>query len=242
MVRDHLIHKYMGKFHRGNKRDSRRSSGFSHGGMHQAICDECGEPCEVPFRPTGDRPVYCSSCFENQGGGSRERHNKSRDFGSRDSRRSSAMYQAVCDQCGSPCEVPFKPTQGKPIYCDDCFGKNKDKGRKSSDRKSDSSDSLKKELASLNVKLDKILQVITSTQESKKVSVSSKLETTSSKADKVVIKEANKESDGTTKTTTKKVTKPVDKKVAKKVVSTKKATKESTNKTTAKKISTKKKK
>jgi len=31
------------------------------------------------------------------------------------------MYQAVCDQCGKPCEVPFRPTQGKPVYCDACF-------------------------------------------------------------------------------------------------------------------------
>lgn len=32
--------------------------------MHQAICDQCGKPCEVPFRPTGEKPVYCSACFE----------------------------------------------------------------------------------------------------------------------------------------------------------------------------------
>ncbi|HZI95877.1 MAG TPA: CxxC-x17-CxxC domain-containing protein [Candidatus Paceibacterota bacterium] len=31
------------------------------------------------------------------------------------------MYQAVCDQCGKSCEVPFRPTQGKPVYCDVCF-------------------------------------------------------------------------------------------------------------------------
>ncbi len=31
--------------------------------MHQAICNQCGKPCEVPFRPTGDRPVYCNVCF-----------------------------------------------------------------------------------------------------------------------------------------------------------------------------------
>lgn len=32
--------------------------------MHQAICDQCGKSCELPFRPTGDKPVYCSVCFE----------------------------------------------------------------------------------------------------------------------------------------------------------------------------------
>ena len=31
--------------------------------MHRATCAECGKSCEVPFRPTGEKPVYCSTCF-----------------------------------------------------------------------------------------------------------------------------------------------------------------------------------
>lgn len=31
--------------------------------MHTAICDRCGKRCEVPFRPRGNKPVYCSDCF-----------------------------------------------------------------------------------------------------------------------------------------------------------------------------------
>lgn len=31
--------------------------------MHPATCAECGVETQVPFRPTGDRPVYCSDCF-----------------------------------------------------------------------------------------------------------------------------------------------------------------------------------
>lgn len=34
--------------------------------MHQATCDKCQKECEVPFRPTSGKPVFCSSCFENQ--------------------------------------------------------------------------------------------------------------------------------------------------------------------------------
>ncbi len=41
--------------------------------MHKAICDNCGKECEVPFRPTSGKPVYCSNCFENQRGGSDSR-------------------------------------------------------------------------------------------------------------------------------------------------------------------------
>jgi len=39
--------------------------------MHKATCATCGESCEVPFRPTGDKPVYCSNCFRAQDGGDR---------------------------------------------------------------------------------------------------------------------------------------------------------------------------
>jgi len=31
--------------------------------MFSAICGECGKPTQVPFKPRGDRPVYCSDCF-----------------------------------------------------------------------------------------------------------------------------------------------------------------------------------
>jgi CxxC-x17-CxxC domain-containing protein len=45
-------------------RDSRRP------GMHEVTCDKCGKQCEVPFRPTGDKPVFCSDCFRKEGGSS----------------------------------------------------------------------------------------------------------------------------------------------------------------------------
>src|SRR3989339_221807 len=35
------------------------------------------------------------------------------------------MYKAKCTDCGAQCEVPFKPTEGKPVRCQDCFRKNK---------------------------------------------------------------------------------------------------------------------
>ncbi len=56
-------------------RQSRRASSGGGGGfsgsygsrppreMHAVVCAECGKDTEVPFQPTGDRPVYCSDCF-----------------------------------------------------------------------------------------------------------------------------------------------------------------------------------
>jgi len=33
--------------------------------MYDAVCADCGAPTQVPFKPRNDRPVYCSSCFQN---------------------------------------------------------------------------------------------------------------------------------------------------------------------------------
>ncbi len=34
--------------------------------MFDVTCDSCGRPAKVPFQPRGDRPVYCSDCFQQQ--------------------------------------------------------------------------------------------------------------------------------------------------------------------------------
>ena len=33
------------------------------------------------------------------------------------------MFDATCSECGAACKVPFKPTEGKPVRCQDCFKK-----------------------------------------------------------------------------------------------------------------------
>ncbi|HEX2141622.1 MAG TPA: zinc-ribbon domain containing protein [Candidatus Limnocylindria bacterium] len=40
-------------------------TGYSRGPreMFDAVCARCGKDTQVPFRPTGARPVYCSDCF-----------------------------------------------------------------------------------------------------------------------------------------------------------------------------------
>ncbi len=34
--------------------------------MHNAVCSACGCETQVPFKPTGDRPVFCSDCYKKQ--------------------------------------------------------------------------------------------------------------------------------------------------------------------------------
>ena len=36
--------------------------------MHTIECADCNKESTVPFRPRGDRPVYCSDCYESRGG------------------------------------------------------------------------------------------------------------------------------------------------------------------------------
>ena len=31
--------------------------------MYDAVCADCGKTAQVPFQPTGSRPVYCNDCF-----------------------------------------------------------------------------------------------------------------------------------------------------------------------------------
>ena len=38
------------------------------------------------------------------------------------------MHKATCSECKKECEVPFKPTEGKPVYCKECYFKKKDSG------------------------------------------------------------------------------------------------------------------
>ena len=52
---------------RFDRRDSNRSRGSEDRDMHEAICAKCGSECEVPFRPTEGKPVYCSDCFKKRG-------------------------------------------------------------------------------------------------------------------------------------------------------------------------------
>jgi CxxC-x17-CxxC domain-containing protein len=39
--------------------------------MFTATCSSCGNEAQVPFQPSGDKPVYCSTCFQQRGGGAR---------------------------------------------------------------------------------------------------------------------------------------------------------------------------
>jgi CxxC-x17-CxxC domain-containing protein len=35
------------------------------------------------------------------------------------------MFEATCSNCGKTAMVPFRPTSGKPVFCDDCFSRRR---------------------------------------------------------------------------------------------------------------------
>lgn len=56
------------KLSRGSSGDPARQAG-SFGGsrqMYSTTCSSCGREAQVPFQPTGSKPVYCSDCFSSQ--------------------------------------------------------------------------------------------------------------------------------------------------------------------------------
>ncbi|KKQ28055.1 MAG: hypothetical protein US42_C0002G0010 [Candidatus Magasanikbacteria bacterium GW2011_GWC2_37_14] len=162
----------------------------------KAVCSECGDNCELPFRPSGERPVFCSNCFGKQqdnGGGSRpsnfasdrrERPN----FGA-----DRQMHDATCAKCGDNCQVPFRPTD-KPVYCSNCFKKDENRGSR------DNGD-VTEQIKQLHVKIDKLMKFLGVVTESKPETKKTK-ETV---VKEVVEKEATKEKKTKTKAAVKKV-------------------------------------
>lgn len=109
----------------------------------------------------------------NQGGGRdfgrRDFGGRGRGFGGGFNRGSERreMFSAVCSNCGKECQVPFRPTNGKPVYCSDCFekmggGRSDERRQERSDYRpqAPSVDQNKAQIDAINVKLDKILSIL----------------------------------------------------------------------------------
>lgn len=50
------------------KQQSRDGGGRGYGSrereMHDVVCARCGKQTQVPFKPSGDKPVYCKDCYQ----------------------------------------------------------------------------------------------------------------------------------------------------------------------------------
>lgn len=55
--------------HSRHQGERRQDNNYRERMLHKAICADCNKECEVPFRPSQDRPVYCKDCFSKRKGG-----------------------------------------------------------------------------------------------------------------------------------------------------------------------------
>ena len=94
--------------------------------------------CNQPFTFTADdqqyhrekgytnEPKRCASCRQNRRSSSAG-YNSGDSYGSTYAsgydRPRREMHDAVCAQCGKNTQVPFRPSQDRPVYCSDCFSK-----------------------------------------------------------------------------------------------------------------------
>lgn len=52
-----------GRFGQGRSGQGRFGQDRGPREMFTAICAECGKEAQIPFKPRGDKPVYCNDCF-----------------------------------------------------------------------------------------------------------------------------------------------------------------------------------
>ena len=90
------------------------------------VCRECGQ--EFTFT-TGEQEFYSSRGLVNEPKrcpecrtARRAEHRGS--YG--DSRR---VHSVTCAACGAETTVPFEPTEGRPVYCRECYAKMKETGQ-----------------------------------------------------------------------------------------------------------------
>jgi len=101
-----------------------------------------------------------------RGGGFREGGFRDRDSRSSERRSRPEMHEVTCDKCGKQCEVPFKPTESKPVFCSDCFRKDGDSSGSRSNFGSRNRESVPKsgisseQFNQINAKLDRILEFL----------------------------------------------------------------------------------
>ena len=105
-------------------------------------CSDCGESfvhsaedqARYAERGFTNDPKRCRECREKRkaegggggGGGGRGGYSgggggDGGGGGGRGARSDRESYEATCAECGVTTTVPFKPTQGRPVYCRDCF-------------------------------------------------------------------------------------------------------------------------
>ena len=103
------------------------------------VCRDCGQSFtfttgEQEFfasRGFTNEPSRCEACRASRKAG-READGFSSGRGSSGGYgRDREMYSATCASCGNEARVPFQPRGDRPVYCSDCFSKQRGSGASS---------------------------------------------------------------------------------------------------------------
>jgi CxxC-x17-CxxC domain-containing protein len=94
-------------------------------------CSDCGttftfsaeEQEQFASRGYTNEPKRCPTC--RQARKARQDGNNRYGSDSYSYRPSRRMFPVKCSECGKDTEVPFEPTNGRPVYCSDCYRKVK---------------------------------------------------------------------------------------------------------------------
>ena len=80
------------------------------------VCQDCG--LEFIFS-AGEQEFYQERALKMSPKRCRECRINRRN--SRNGRGPREMFDAICARCGADTQVPFKPVEGRPVYCMECF-------------------------------------------------------------------------------------------------------------------------
>lgn len=81
------------------------------------ICKDCG--CEFIFS-AGEQEFYAEKGFTNEPQRCKPCRQARKNGG-----HQREMFTAVCSSCGGEAKVPFQPRDDRPVYCSDCFSRQR---------------------------------------------------------------------------------------------------------------------
>ena len=81
-------------------------------------CKDCGQEFVFTAR---EQEFYAEKGFQNQP----QRCKACRDKRKAAAGESRELFTTVCSKCGGEAKVRFQPTEGRPVYCSECFAEMK---------------------------------------------------------------------------------------------------------------------
>lgn len=87
------------------------------------VCQDCGQDFVFTI---GEQEFYAEKGFENEPKRCKDCRTNRRNSRNEGSRAPRQMYDTICAECGVETQVPFKPVEGRPVFCLDCFQRQKE--------------------------------------------------------------------------------------------------------------------